>query len=98
MAALSSEIIIKSETRPCIVCGKNALFHRWSERSEIVPPSVLKGGHSGGVMKWTAAIVEYEDGQVGEVLPCDIKFIDSPHKQHDFSERAKNEEYEQIRI
>jgi len=27
---MSSEIIIRSELRPCYVNGKKALFHRWS--------------------------------------------------------------------
>lgn len=57
---------------PCIARGKKATFHRWSDRSEILEPSEQ---NSGGVMRWTVAIVEYEDGQVGEVLPRDIQFI-----------------------
>lgn len=74
MAALS-DITIRMETRPCIARGKKATFHRWSDRSEIIEPAIAVGGHSGGVMRWTVAIVEYEDGQVGEVLPRDIQFI-----------------------
>lgn len=54
--------------RPCIVDGQKARFHRWSGHSEII---------EGGVMQWTAAIVEYEDGQIGVVMPCDIRFIDT---------------------
>ena len=70
--------------RPCIVEGKNALFHRWIERARIVEPSPCIGGHNGGVIKWTAAIVEYEDGQVAEVLPSDIRFLDHPHSAYNF--------------
>lgn len=87
MAALSSEIIIKTELRPCIVWGKNALFHRWSERSDIIEPSLLKGGHSGGVVKRAVGLVEFEDGFVSEVFPSDIRFIDRPHKNYIFNER-----------
>lgn len=86
MAALS-DITIKHEVRPCIARGKKALFHRWSDRSEIIEPALMRGGHSGGVMKWTSAIVEFEDGQVGEVLPRDIKFLDPPHRDYKFTER-----------
>ena len=63
--------------RPCIVNGKNARFHRWCGRSEIIEPSPLVGGHNGGVIQWTAAIVEYEDGTLGEVLPKNIRFTDN---------------------
>ena len=63
--------------RPCMVNGKKARFHRWSGRSEIIDPSPLMGGHSGGVMQWTAALVEYEDGTLGEVLPKNIRFTDN---------------------
>jgi hypothetical protein len=73
--------------RPCIVKGKNALFHRWSERAEIIEPAIAVGGHSGGVMKWTVGIVEFEDGRVSEALPRDIVFIDHPHENYIFTER-----------
>lgn len=73
--------------RPCIVEGKKALFHTWIERSRIFEPSPLRGGHNGGVAKWTAAIIEFEDGQVAEVMPSDIRFLDHPHSAYDFTER-----------
>lgn len=38
-------------------------------------------------VKETVAIVEYEDGTVGEVLPENIRFLDSPHDQYGFTER-----------
>lgn len=38
-------------------------------------------------VKATVAIVEYEDGTVGEVLPENIRFLDSPHDQYGFTER-----------
>lgn len=58
----------KAYLRPCIADGKKARFHRWSGHSEII---------EGGVMQWTAAIVEYEGGQIGVVMPCDIRFTDT---------------------
>lgn len=87
MAALESRITLETEKRPCIAKGRAALFHRWIERSEVVEPSPLLGGHNGGVVTWTAALVEYEDGTVGEVLPQNIKFLDPPHGEYDFTER-----------
>ena len=86
MAAFNG-ITIKAELRPCIVWGKNALFHRWSDKSFVRPPSPLKGGHVGGVEACTVGIVELEDGVVCEALPSDIRFIDHPHKNYIFNER-----------
>ena len=60
-------------TRPCIVNGKGAKFHRWSERCEMIDGSAAP-------LKWTAAIIEYEDGQVAEVDPYDVRFLDR-HKR-----------------
>lgn len=103
MAALSN-IKIEMELRPCFVRSlertdnrklitntRKALFHKWAEKSEIVPPSYLKGGHGGGVVRGVVAIVEYEDGTVGEVLPENIRFLDSPHDQYGFTEREARE-------
>lgn len=98
------KITTKEATRPCVVLyldwdenrkivkkSKNALFHRWADKAEIVPPSVLKGGHGGGIVRGVLAIVEYEDGTVGEVLPENIKFVDSPHRDYTFTEREARE-------
>lgn len=95
MAALSSNIKIEMELRPCIVFpyehiktdGAKALFHRWGEESRVIGPSPLRGGHSGGSVHFTVAIVEYEDGTVGKVSPECIRFLDSPHDQYEFIER-----------
>ena len=91
-----------AEKRPCVVSvvtryknrkiethTRNALFHRWADKAEIVPPSVLKGGHGGGVVRGVLAIVEYEDGTIGEALPENIRFLDRPHSKYDFTEREK---------
>lgn len=93
MAELESKIIVKAELRPCIVWGKNALFHRWSNVSDVIPPSILKGGHSGGVIAYTVGIVEFEDGTICEVRTADIRFIDHPHKQYTFDEREGRNEH-----
>lgn len=73
---------IEAELRPCLVNDKRALFHKWSDKSQIVEPSLMMGGHQGGVLKYTVGIIEYEDGQVCECMPSQIKFIDSKMEQY----------------
>lgn len=72
-----NEIFVKAELRPCIVKERKALFHKWSENSHIVQPSIMVGGHSGGVIKTTVGIIEYENGVVTECYPYEIKFVDN---------------------
>jgi hypothetical protein len=86
MANLSSEISIKIELRPCIVKGRKALFHKWSDKSNIVPPSPMIGGHDGGVLKLTVGIIEYEDGVITECYPYEIRFVDAKFTEYCFKE------------
>lgn len=69
-----------TEMRPCLI-GKDfdqkALFHRWVDLSQIVPPSLMAGGHGGGVVKDVCALVETEDGTMKRVDVRCIRFIDS---------------------
>lgn len=85
MANLSG-IEIKPRLRPCLVAGQGgtsrALFHCWSNKAYVVPPSLLKGGHTGGQVWTTYGIVEMEDGSVFEVLPSSIEFLDPPHEEY----------------
>ena len=37
----------------------------------------MMGGHGGGVVRDTYAIVEYEDGSIGRIAPEKIKFSDN---------------------
>ena len=69
-------IEIRPEVRPIYYQNKKALFHKWSTVSRIVEPSVLRGGHGGGVISMTVAIIETEDGKIHEVAPTDIWFAD----------------------
>ena len=80
--------ISKPEYRPCYVSGIKALFHKWEDKSEIVPPSVLKGGHNGGVISKTFGIVEFENGEVAEVEPRRIIFADNTFREYAFYERV----------
>ena len=74
----------KLELRSCIVrypnnektISRNAYFHKWCDRSKIVDPSPLIGGHHGGIIQYTTAIVEYEDGSIDECSPHCIIFTD----------------------
>lgn len=74
----------KLDLRPCIVKihpknsipPRNAYFHRWCDRSQIVDPSPMMGGSPGGVLKFITALVEYEDGSMDECSPKCIVFTD----------------------
>ncbi len=77
---------IKAELRPCLVDDKKALFHRWNEVRQVVPPSSMIGGHGGGVIAQTFGIVEYEDGSVKECYPYKIRFLDNKHEEFCFKE------------
>lgn len=85
MAGLNGTITISnSQYRPCIADGKKALFHNWEQWNAIVPPSPMVGGHGGGVIQGEYAIVEYEDGTIGKVLPNDIHFVDNLFAEYNF--------------
>ena len=86
---LTTDITVKySEYRPCIVNEKKALFHRWEDISQIVPPSPMVGGHHGGENKSVAGIVEFEDGTIREVYPYNIRFVDNPFAEIGFPPEA----------
>mgnify|MGYP005799453975 CR=1 FL=1 len=69
-----------------------ALFHCWNHRSELCDASPMLGGHPGGQVSGTFAIVEYEDGTVHEVEPQNIRFVDNAMCEYVFNEG--NEESE----
>ena len=83
-------IAVGYDLRPCIVIAegnaKNALFHRWVDEAEVIPPSPLRGGHEGGQMWVVYGMVEYEDGNVQLVYPQQIKFIDHMHSNYAWEE------------
>lgn len=82
MNNLKSEIKIMHELRPCEVKGRKALFHGWHEASRVVPPSPMVGGHNGGEIKFTVAIIEWENGTVTECYPREVKFLDSKVEEY----------------
>jgi len=87
-----NDIKITHNLRPCLVGKeqKKALFHAWSQNSKVIEPSIMKGGHGGGVVAGAVALVEMEDGQIKEVMPWEIRFLDSQHNTYIF-EGAGNE-------
>lgn len=93
---MNSSIVIKAEKRPCYVEGKKAIFHKWSERAAAINESPMIGGHHGGFIKWTAGIVEYEDGTVDEVDPGKIRFADGAIQDIAWKNTPENEEGKQI--
>lgn len=72
-------LTIETKLRPCWIVGKDsntkALFHCWSFHSDVVDPSPLIGGHSGGVIARMSAIVELEGGYITLVHPQSIRFV-----------------------
>ncbi len=63
--------------RPCMIDeNETAFFHEWTHRSQVIEPSPLVGGHPGGVVSRTFAIVEFLDGSVDIVDPPLIRFTD----------------------
>ncbi len=81
-----SSFKIEMELRTCIIGKRKALFHKWSDKSQIVGPEMAAGGHNGGALKLTVGIIEYEDGVVTECYPHEIKFTDDKFKEYCFKE------------
>ena len=76
------EMVVK--LRPCLVKGKKHLFHCWDHRAWTVGESALRGGPAGGQCSMVLAVVEDEYGQVHEVYPRDVRFLDDQIKEYLF--------------
>lgn len=67
--------------RPCYVKQglrkKAAMFHQWENVSYPVREELLIGGRLSGIVSYTLAIVEYENGEVHREQPENIVFTDS---------------------
>lgn len=72
-------------------CEIKALFHCWNHRSELYGASPMIGGHPGGQVSRTFAIVEYEDGTIHEVEPTRIQFLDNLMSEYVFPEMEKKD-------
>lgn len=82
--ASSNITITSNEYRPCLVGNKKALFHRWNEFNKPVPGGITPIDPPPGQIKYTLGLVEYSDGQVEEVAPHKIKFIDNKMQEYSF--------------
>lgn len=65
---------LKTESRKCIFKKTVCTFHGFFQRSAIIEPSLVLGGHDGGVMAYPVAIIETEEGEVLEVGAMKIQF------------------------
>lgn len=93
MASLS-DITVKKELRLCHIRGKIGYFHCWEHYSNVVPESLLRGGHPGGTISFVRALVEFSEG-MGYADPEDVKFCDETHEvlyAMDNVERENNDE------
>lgn len=58
--------------RPCTVKGHKAAFHRWVEHSYLESSGIVGGCR----VAYVKGLVEFETGELVEVLPKDIVFRD----------------------
>lgn len=88
--------------RPCLVTQisrsgaitepKKALFYGLFTEAWVVEPSLLKGGHPGGTMQTTVAVVEFEDGTIRQVPMDRIRLLDSAEKFSGYDWAVQEEE------
>lgn len=63
--------------RKCIFKKTVCTFHGFFQRSMIIEPSMMLGGHDGGVMAYPVAIIETEKGEVIEAQAISIQFMEN---------------------
>ncbi len=51
---------------------KQVKLHGIFQMSTVVPPSNMIGGHTGGVVAYPVAVIEYENGDLEQVSPNEI--------------------------
>lgn len=67
---------LKTENRKCIFKKEVYTFHGFYQESNVIPPSPLVGGHSGGVIAYPVAIIENRKGKLMEVEATSIQFVE----------------------
>lgn len=67
---------LKTENRKCIFKKEVYTFHGFYQESNVIPPSPLVGGHSGGVIAYSVAIIEDKKGKLMEVEATSIQFVE----------------------
>ena len=65
---------INNKNRKCIFRKEAYTFHGFYQKSDVIPPSPLVGGHSGGVIAYPVAIIEGKKGELMEVEATSIQF------------------------
>lgn len=65
-----------TELRPCLVNERKAYFHKWVDFSKPIPAGLTVGSAPAGIIAYTLGLVEYENGEVTEVNPNSIRFLD----------------------
>ena len=67
-----------SELRKCVAVingeKREGFFHGWSHYANVLEPSCLRGGHAGGQVSETYAIIEGYDGVVFRCVPEKVVF------------------------
>lgn len=88
------KMTITPQLRPCIIyrsahgeVGEHleALFHMWEQSYQVIAPSMLTGGHAGGQLGEMFGLCELRDGNMIRVRLEHIQFLDSPHREYDFT-------------
>lgn len=51
---------------------KQVKLHGIFQMSTVLPPSNMLGGHTGGVIAYPVAVIEYENGDLEQVSPNEI--------------------------
>lgn len=64
-----------TENRKCIYRKSVCTFHGFFQRSMVIKPSIMVGGHSGGVIAYPVAIIENKKGKLMEVTATSIQFV-----------------------
>lgn len=77
-----------NKLRLCKVGQEIYWFHGFTQISQIVPPSLMRGGHGGGVVAGAYAVLERQDGTVELAEAQRVQFLDTA------KEFAKYEEEE----
>jgi hypothetical protein len=67
---------INNENRKCIYRKSVCTFHGFFQRSMVIKPSIMVGGHSGGVIAYPVAIIEDKKGKLIEATATSIRFVE----------------------
>ena len=53
--------------------GKKIKLHGIFQFANVIEPSIMNGGHSGGQVSYPIAVIEHENGDIEHVHPHQIK-------------------------